>query len=312
MAASASDFDFSLTASQNSMTLDRKQDLNVLIDRSENQDGSPGLWLAETFSTSLWKPLNRIQGNLSGSKILSSSTKVVSLGRSEKQHVRPGLRPSLTFHIFDFFSKTVEWNSTKLERKQDLKVLYRGCVIRGRSEIQDGRPGFWLAETFLTSPLKLLSGIQRNLTGSNILMSSTKLCVFWADLKNKMASLASYWLRHFGPLLWNCWTEFNETCKEARLHHHLPSLYFSGRSEKQAVSWSASDWLRHFWLLWNPWEQSSYMYPMVRRTNIADDDNAWIVNTELQIRHVKTSVIMHWKSWKTHWKNIHAWPKITH
>ena len=38
-------------------------------------------------------------------------------------------RPSLTFHIFDF-SKTDEQNSTKLDRKQDLNVLYKVCVFR--------------------------------------------------------------------------------------------------------------------------------------------------------------------------------------
>ena len=59
---------------------------------------------------------------------------------------------SLTFHIFDFFSETAEWNSTKLDRKQDLNVLYQ-------------------------------------------------VCVFQADRKNKMAALASDWLRHFRLLL---------------------------------------------------------------------------------------------------------------
>ena len=43
---------------------------------------------------------------------------------------------------------------------------------------QDGRPGLWLAVTFSTSPLKLLNGIQRNLSGSKISTSSTKF-VFW-------------------------------------------------------------------------------------------------------------------------------------
>ena len=43
----------------------------------------------------------------------------------------------------------------------------------GRSEKQDGRPDLWLAETFSTSPLKPLNGIQRNLTGSKISTSST-------------------------------------------------------------------------------------------------------------------------------------------
>ena len=34
------------------------------------------------------------------------------------------VRPSITFHIFDFFSETTERNSSKLDRKQDLNVLY--------------------------------------------------------------------------------------------------------------------------------------------------------------------------------------------
>ena len=90
--------------------------------------------------------------------------------------------PSLTFHISDF-SEKAERNSTKLDRKQDLNVLYQ-------------------------------------------------VCVFWADRKNKMAALASDWLRHF-RLLWNNWTEFNETWQEARSQRPLPSLCFSGWSEKQ-------------------------------------------------------------------------------
>ena len=60
-----------------------------------------------------------------------------------------------------------------------------------------------------------------------------QVCVFWADRKNKMAALASDWLRHFRLLLWNRWKEFKETWQEARLQHPLPSLCFSGRSEKQ-------------------------------------------------------------------------------
>ena len=47
---------------------------------SENQDGHPGLWLAETFSTFPQKPLNRIQRILTGSKISMSSTKFVFFG----------------------------------------------------------------------------------------------------------------------------------------------------------------------------------------------------------------------------------------
>ena len=110
--------------------------------------------------------------------------------------VRPSVRPSsvrpsvvrrpsgVNFHIFDFSSETAEQNSTKLDRKQDLNVLYQVCVFR-------------------------------------------------AHRKNKMAALASDWLRHFRLLLCNCWMEFNETWQEARSQCPLPSLCLSGWSEKQ-------------------------------------------------------------------------------
>ena len=229
-------FDFSSeTAEQNSPKLDRKQDLNVLYQvcvfwadrknkmaaiasnllrhfrlllwkrwtefnetwqearslcplpslcfsgRSKKQDGRPGLWLAETFSTSPLKPLNGIQWNLSGSKILMSSTKFVNFRLIGKTRWPPW--SLIGWDIFDFSSETTERNSTKLDRKQDLNVLYQVGVFR-------------------------------------------------ADRKNKMAALASDWLRHF-QLLWKRWTEFIETWQEGRSQHPLPSLCFSGRSEKQ-------------------------------------------------------------------------------
>ena len=144
--------------------------------RSEKQDGRPGLWLAETFSTSSLKPLIGIQRNLTESKPSTSSTKFVFFGPIGKTRWPPW--PLIGWDIFDFSSETAGWNSTKLDRKQDLKVLYQVCVFRGRSEKQDGRPGLWLAETFLTSSLKPLIGIQRNLTGSKTSTSSTKFVFF--------------------------------------------------------------------------------------------------------------------------------------
>ena len=150
--------------------------------RSEKQDGRPGLWLAETFSASPLKPLNEIQRNLTGSKISMSSTKFVFFGPIGKTRWPPW--PLIGWDIFGFSSETTERNSTKLDRKQDLNVLYQVCVFR-------------------------------------------------ADRKNKMAALASDWLRHFRLLLWNHWTKFNETWQEARSQRPLPSLCFSGRSKKQ-------------------------------------------------------------------------------
>ena len=75
--------------------------------------------------------------------------------------------------------------------------------------------------------------IQLNLKGSKNSTSSNQVCVFGADRKNKMAALASDWLRHFRLPLWNRWTEFNETWQEARSQRPLPSLCFSGWLEKQ-------------------------------------------------------------------------------
>ena len=105
------------------------------------------------------KLLNRIQQNLTESKISTPSTKFVFFEPIGKTRWPPW--PLIGWDIFDFFSETAERNSTKLDRKQDLNALYQ-------------------------------------------------VCVFWADLKNKMAALASDWLRHFWLLLWNHWTEFNK------------------------------------------------------------------------------------------------------
>ena len=297
--------------------------------QSEKQDGRPGLWLAETFSTSPLKPLNGIQRNLTGSKISRSSTKFVFFGPIGK--TRWPSWPLIGWDILGFFSETAERNSMKLDRKQDINVLYQVCVFwadrknkiaalasdllrhfglllwnrwtkfnetwqearyqrplpslcfSGRSDKQDGHPGLWLVETFSTSPLKLLNGIQRNLTGIKISTSSTKfvcfgpigkirwptwpligwdifdfssetternstkldrkqdlnvlyqVCVFWADLKNKMAALVSDWLRLSRLVLWNRWTEFNETWQEARSQCPLQSLCFLGRSINKNV-----------------------------------------------------------------------------
>ena len=137
-------------------------------------------------------------------------------------------------------NRWTEFNETWQEARSQ-RPLPSLCFL-GRSEKQDGRPGLWLAETFSTSPLKPLNRIQWNLIGSKISMLHCKVFVFRADRKIKMAALASDWLRHFRLLLWNCWTEFNQTWQEARSQCPLPSLCFSGRSEKQdgrATLWLA-------------------------------------------------------------------------
>ena len=315
-------FDFSSeTTEQNSTKLDRKQDLNILyqvcgfflpIGKTRWPPWSLIGWDIFNFSyETRWTEFNK---NLTESKISMSSTKCVFFGPIRKIRWPPW--PLIGWDIFDFSSVTTKRNSTKLDRKQHLNVLYQVFVFRAEAEKQDGRPGLWsklgrkqdfnvlyqvcafcadrknkmatlasdllryfrlllwnrwmefnkswqearckrplpslcilgrsgkkqdgrlgiwLAETFLTSPLNPLNGIQWNLTGSKISTSSTKFCAYCADRKNKMAALASDWLRHFRLLLSNRWTEFKETWQEARSQHPLPILccFFSGRSEKQ-------------------------------------------------------------------------------
>ena len=111
--------------------------------------------------------------------------------------------PLIGWDIFDS-SETAEQNITKLDRKQDIKVLYQ-------------------------------------------------VCVFLADQKNKMATLASDWLRHFRLLLWNRWTEFNETWQDIKVLYQV-CVFLADQKNKMATL--ASDWLRHFWLLlWNRWTE---------------------------------------------------------
>ena len=101
----------------------------------KNKMAALALWLAETFSTSSLKPLNGIQRHLTGSKISSSSTKFVFFGPIGKTRWPPW--SLIGWDIFDFSSETAERNSKKLDRKQDLNVLYQVCVFRADKKKQD-------------------------------------------------------------------------------------------------------------------------------------------------------------------------------
>ena len=149
------------------------------------------------------------------------------------------------------WNRWMEFNETWQETRS--QRLRPSLCFSGRLKKKDGHPGLWLAETFSTSSLKSLNGIQRNLTGKKkTSMSSYKFVVFLADWKNKMAALASDWLRHFRLLLWNRLTEFDETWQEAWSQGLYQVCVFGPIEKKMAAM--AHDWLRHFWLLlWNCW-----------------------------------------------------------
>ena len=225
--------------------------------RSEKQDGRPGLWLAKIFSTSPLKPLNGIQQILIGSKISTSSTKFVFFWSDRKKNKMAALVSDwLTHFRLLFWNCLTEFNETWQEARSQCPPP--SLCFSDWSKKQNGRSGLWFAETFSTYPLKLLMGIQRNLTGSKISTSSTKfvffgpigktrwppwplngwnifdfsskttehnstkldrkqdlnvlykVCIFRGH-REKMAALASDWLRHFRLLLWNRLTEFNES-----------------------------------------------------------------------------------------------------
>ena len=138
--------------------------------------------------------------------------------------------PLIGRDIFDF-SKTPEPNSYKeksLRLRWAIVIAHRPSSVRP-SVVRPSGVNFHIfdfsSETAERNSTKLDKKQDLN--------TLYKVCVFWADRKNKMAALASDWLRHFRLLLWNRWTEFNETWQEARSQRPLPSLYFSGRSEKQ-------------------------------------------------------------------------------
>ena len=109
------------------------------------------------------------------STVSASGSFLVHLSRRLVPRLSVRRLSSLTFHIFDFSSETAVRNSTKLDRKQDLNVLYQVCVFQADRK---NKMAALASDTFSTSPLKLLNGIQRNLTGSKILTFSTKFVFF--------------------------------------------------------------------------------------------------------------------------------------
>ena len=98
------------------------------------------------------------------------------------------------------WNRSTELNKTWQEARSQ-RPLPSLC-FSGRSEKQDDRPGRWLAETFSTSPLKPLNGIQRNSTGSKISTSSTKFVFFFrADRKKQDGRTGLWWVETFSTSL---------------------------------------------------------------------------------------------------------------
>ena len=122
-------FEFSEPAAWNAWKLARKQELNVLfhacgfrVDREKkNKMSALTSDCLRNFRRHL-KPLNRIQRNLTGSKISTPSTIFVFFGLIRKKNKMPAPASDWLIH-FAFLSETAKRNSTKLERNQDLKEM---------------------------------------------------------------------------------------------------------------------------------------------------------------------------------------------
>ena len=82
-----------------------------------------GLQLSSDYN---WAPLSIL---VHLSRKLLKCTIVITCCPSSVVHCQ-SLRPSLTFHIFDFSSETSEQNSTKPDSKQNLNILYQIVFFR--------------------------------------------------------------------------------------------------------------------------------------------------------------------------------------
>ena len=103
----------------------------------------PWLWLAETFLTFPLKLLKEIQRNLTESKILMSSIKFVFFGPIGKTRWPPW--PLISWDIFNYCSDTAKLNSTKLDGKQDLNILYQAYAFRVDQRNKIAALDSWLA-----------------------------------------------------------------------------------------------------------------------------------------------------------------------
>ena len=129
-------FDFySETAERNSTKSNRKQDRNVLYqfcifraDQKNKMHASISDWLRH-FLTSLQKPRNRIQTNLTGSKVSTSSTNFVFFGSIEKK--QDGLWLAETFSTFPLKPLNgIQWNLTESKiLTSSSKIVFFGPII---------------------------------------------------------------------------------------------------------------------------------------------------------------------------------------
>ena len=102
-----------------------------LLGQSVNKDGHPVLWFAETSAHSPLKPLNEIwrkwtEASTQWYYALYQVYVFLIICQQRWPHW-----PWIDWYIFVFLSATAQWNFTKLNMKQILKILYHVTYVFG-------------------------------------------------------------------------------------------------------------------------------------------------------------------------------------
>ena len=185
---------------------------------------------------------------------------------------------SLTFHIFDF-SKTTERNSTKLDRKQDLNVLYQVYVFQ--ADLKNKRAA--LASDwqdifhFSSEPAERNS---RKLDRKQDLNVLYQVCVFWANRKTRWPP----W-----PLIgWDILDFSSETANRnltkldrSKISMSATKFVFFRPIGKTKWPPLVSQWLRDFQLfLWNHWTEFKGSWQKARSQHLLPSlcFSGWSVN----------------------------------
>ena len=206
-------FDFSSeTAERNLAKLDRKQAFNAFyqclcFSGKSGKNKMAALasdWLRH-FRLLLWN-CERNSTKLDRKQDLNALYQVCVF-QVDPKNKRAALAYDLPRHFQLFlWNRWIEFNKTWQEPRSQYPLP--GLCFSGWSEKQDSRPVLWLAETFLTSPMKPLNRIQRNLTESKFSTSSTKFVFFGLIQKTIWPPWPLIGWDIFWLLLWNRRMEF--------------------------------------------------------------------------------------------------------
>ena len=209
-----------------------------------------GLWLAETFSTSSQN--HCMDDHQTFHKCLSSGPEEVLLLFVAIGNPRWPPWTLIGWDIFDFFSRTIAWTITKLSTNVCLVVLKKCCYFSLRSEIQDGRLGLWLAETFSTSSQEPLHGrsLKLAINVPQMILLVLKKCCYFSLQSEIQDGCHGLWLAE----------TFSASSQEPLNGQllNLPQMFLLWSwgsivpfhlNRKSNMATMDSDWLRHLQLL---------------------------------------------------------------